>query len=230
MADTTAAGVPAAANQRSYEDYVESQRVPSSALGKDDFLKLLVAQLQYQDPLEPVQDSDFVAQLAQFSSLEQMENMNSTMATFQAYNLAGKYVVADVTLADGSSSVVYGFIDRIVKSNGETYAQIGDMLVKTSAITQVIDQELVTSKNPLLDTSSLIGRKVMAEIYDEDGVTPIAVRGVVTRVGVENGVVYAHLDGGEKVPIANITDIRDADQPWDDEAPPTAGDPPPPGE
>ncbi len=60
-----------------------SQAVRSGdSLGKDDFLKLLLIQLQNQDPSNPVDDREFIAQMATFSSLEQMTNMNKTLESF----------------------------------------------------------------------------------------------------------------------------------------------------
>lgn len=63
-----------------------------SNLGKDEFLKILIAQLQHQDPLNPMDDREFIAQMAQFSSLEQMMNMSKTLESFVASQQDGRMV------------------------------------------------------------------------------------------------------------------------------------------
>ena len=80
-----------------------NERVASNELGKDDFLKLLITQLQNQDPTEPMENQEFIAQMAQFSSLEQMTNMSTSfakMASFissqEAANTLGKTVELNV--------------------------------------------------------------------------------------------------------------------------------------
>lgn len=64
-----------------YEDFVKQKQnaAPNQEMDRDAFLKLLMTQLQNQDPMNPMEDTEFVSQMAQFSSLEQMTNMNETM-------------------------------------------------------------------------------------------------------------------------------------------------------
>lgn len=86
-------------NQRLGNEVGDALRVAGSSLNKDDFLKILLTQLTHQDPTQPMDDREFVAQMAQFSTLEQMTNLNSEMARVagivgrgQALQLLGKMV------------------------------------------------------------------------------------------------------------------------------------------
>lgn len=82
-------------------------------LGKDAFLKILITQLTHQDPLDPLKDKDFIAQMAQFSTLEQMTNMNKSIEQMLALNKA--------------SAVSY--IGRVIEYKGDNglpaYSQVG---------------------------------------------------------------------------------------------------------
>ena len=115
-----------AALSRRVEDFnrtLTPGRVPQPELGKDDFLKLLITQLSHQDPTQPLQDREFVAQMAQFSTLEQMTNMNGELskvlgllARSQAVNLLGK----TVEIAQGQGSIT----GRVEAISGSQYPQV----------------------------------------------------------------------------------------------------------
>ncbi len=92
-------------------------------LGKDEFLELLVTQLQHQDPLDPMDDKEFIAQTAQFSSLEQMQNLNTNMKALMDYqklgeasNLVGREVEV---LNSESGENITGEVDKIVKGDDD---------------------------------------------------------------------------------------------------------------
>ena len=109
---------------------VVNGRQTSNQLGKDDFLKLLITQLSNQDPTNPMEDTQFIAQMAQFSSLEQMTNMSSSfekMASFlnatEAANTVGKTVelnVGDVTTSGVVEAATRGANPQILV-NGAYY-------------------------------------------------------------------------------------------------------------
>ena len=106
----------------------------TSALGKDEFLNLLVTQLQYQDPLEPSSDTEFIAQMAQFSSLEQMQNLNDSFGTFQSFSMVGKYVTANY-----GTETIEGYIEDVVTAGNETYAVIDGTSININDIYKVTD-------------------------------------------------------------------------------------------
>jgi flagellar basal-body rod modification protein FlgD len=114
---------------------------PAAQLGKDDFMMLLVKQLQYQDPSNPTDSSQFMSQLAQFSSLEQMTNVNKTLdgisnaaQVSQGVELLGKYLT--FTRSDGSTG--NGIASSIsVADGGSVVLDVGGEKVQPGQITAV---------------------------------------------------------------------------------------------
>jgi flagellar basal-body rod modification protein FlgD len=92
----------------SFNKAIEQGKKPSQNLGKDDFIKILITQLTHQDPTAPMEDKEFIAQMAQFSSLEQMTNMAkdfSRIAGLVAGSEASASLGRSVELADGDRTV-----------------------------------------------------------------------------------------------------------------------------
>jgi flagellar basal-body rod modification protein FlgD len=101
----------------------------SSTLGKDDFLKILITQLKNQDPMQPLQDKDFIAQMAQFTSVEQLTNMATEMKTLSqslgiASGLIGKEVSWSSSDSTGKQVVKSGVVDSITFNGGIQYANV----------------------------------------------------------------------------------------------------------
>lgn len=125
--------------QSPYADYrVAGNR---GQLGKDDFLALLVAQLKYQDPMNPASNTEFIGQLAQLQALEQAQQMNEALLALgylsqmsQASSLIGRTVSA-ITLADGPIS---GTVSEVRLVDGVAELMVGGVPVQLHEITKVL--------------------------------------------------------------------------------------------
>ena len=114
-----------------------SDRAVGGELGKDEFLQLLVCQMKNQDPLEPEKDTQFIAQLAQFSALEQMQNLNETAVNSQAFGLVGKAVVLNTKSTNGSITEVQGVVDYIAVKNGTAQLSVNGQLYSIDDLVEV---------------------------------------------------------------------------------------------
>ncbi len=124
----------------------ETEKKTGSALDKDDFLMLLVTQMKYQDPLEPESNTEYVAQLAQFSSLEQMQNLNSTATNTSAYTLVGKQVRIRETSDTGAEREVQGMVEYVKMENGKPYVSVNGEMYSYDDIVEVIDDNYLISQ------------------------------------------------------------------------------------
>ncbi|WP_432737845.1 flagellar hook assembly protein FlgD [Maridesulfovibrio sp. FT414] len=203
-----------------------NQPTHKSSLGQDDFLKLLLTQMQNQDPANPMEDKEYMAQMAQFSSLEQLTQLNGSMKTMIDNNAQDQMVSA------------VGFIGKEVRAEGYNVSRTGDKVSKVfyglgesvaNAFINIYD-----NNNNLIRTEQLGSKAEGTYEYEwdgkdwsgkeaPDGVYTIAmaaedadgkpvmikteVSGEVTGVVAENGQQYLHLKDGRYINFLNIREV-----------------------
>ena len=193
------------------------------SVGKDEFMKLLLAQLKNQDPLKPMDGTDFAAQLAQFSSLEQLSNLNTAIQTqsvnqmtlgyAQSVNMIGKEVVASgntvtangqptdlsYNLANDAQSVTISIMDKngkLVQTLNESAQKAG--INKTTWDCSAVEKGDYTYQVTAKDSSNgLVTADTMAT-------------GLVTAVHFRNNQILATVNGHE-VSLSDITEIKQPD-------------------
>ena len=117
------------------------KKTGNDSLGKDAFLQLLVAQMKYQDPLEPTSNTEYISQFATFSELEQMQNMSATLELSRASTLVGQTVLMKVTDSSGREVTVQGNVDYVVYENNKAYLSIGGSLYSMDDLDTVADKK-----------------------------------------------------------------------------------------
>ncbi len=119
----------------------KAKKTGNSSLDKDAFLQLLVAQMKYQDPLEPTSNTEYISQFATFSELEQMQNMSATLELSRASSLVGQTVLMSVTDSQGRTTTVQGNVDYVSYEGGKAYLSIGGELYSLDDLDKVADKK-----------------------------------------------------------------------------------------
>lgn len=163
-------------------------------LGKDDFLNLLITQLRYQDPMKPMEDKEFIAQMAQFSALEQMQNMNTTFSSVKAFGLMGKYVKA--TIYDektGNSKLIEGLASSVKIDKSKTMVVVKGVEVPVESIFEV-NEKSDYQREGLHVYSHMIGKECSGAVFDPTTNAIVKIKGTVSAVERGKYEDYAVLD------------------------------------
>ncbi len=212
MANTT--GV-SAANSTDYTQ-LTTKKDANSDLDKTAFLNLLMTQLKYQDPLNPTDDKEFIGQMAQFSALEQMNNLNRTSTMTQGYALIGKSVTAEMfNSTTGNTDVITGRVASVTSKNGETYLNIDGKEVPLAKVTNVsgdsTEKDQMNSINSNIAASqsiAVIGKQVQAIIVNDDGSAGSFVEGKVDYVKFVGGRTVLSVNNNE-VYLEEVVSVSD---------------------
>ncbi|MEK5231133.1 flagellar hook assembly protein FlgD [Lysinibacillus sp. FSL K6-0232] len=228
MAEETKSVSGAITDDLYYSNYrPPTKQTGNSDLGKDAFLKLLITQLQHQDPTNPMDDREFISQMAQFSSLKQMQNMTKAMESLlvsqqqtQMMSYASfigqevkwheiteeldeddKPIVAEGTGVIESLKFVDGSVVFLLADGKEiTPGNISGVLGGTGTTS---NGNNATSETPLVQASKLIGKNVTYMEDDQE------LQSRVVSVSNKDGVIYYQLDNGKKLTDKDFTVISE---------------------
>jgi flagellar basal-body rod modification protein FlgD len=189
-------------------------------IGKDEFLKMLIAQLKHQDPLNPMDGTAFTAQLAQFSSLEQLQNINTNLTSFtrqqqslgntQAVNLIGREVLAkgDKIQAEGTPvEVRYQLKGDAATGLVRIYNADGELVDALVFKNQKQGMNTLTWNPP----SSTVGRCTF-EVSAADSAgkavgVDAMIQGEVTGVNYRDGVTYLSV-GNREIAFSDVVSVK----------------------
>jgi flagellar basal-body rod modification protein FlgD len=196
----------------------------AGSLGVDDFFNLLVKQLEYQDPLNPVENTEFTAQLAQFSSLQALKDMKTSMDTLsmlqtstnnlQALSLIGRSVVAQgniVHYSGSSENLNFTLDDRARTVTVKIYDNSGS-IVRTAEMKNASSGDAQFTWDGKDDEGNTVSQgkyyfTVGAEDYEGNSVnTTTYAKGEVTGVRYDDGTTYLTI-GNKDVVLSDIQEI-----------------------
>jgi flagellar basal-body rod modification protein FlgD len=192
----------------------------SNALGQDDFMTMLLAQLQNQDPLNPMNGADFAAQLAQFSSLQQLSNLNQTMSSLPTYlqsfsNAQMVNMIGDDAIVKGNTIDVSGSATNIAFSLPSDI-QSGTITISDSSGNQLGTMQIGSQSAGIntipWDTSNVsTGNYTFTmSAVDKNGTAVTAdtlISGTITGATFKDNTAYLTING-QQVAFSNVVAIN----------------------
>lgn len=197
-----------------------------TTLDQEDFMTILLAQLKYQDPNDPMDDKEMASQVVQYSNLEALNNINegvqslvsslSTDSIASGVNYIGKSIKSsgyNLTVSDGTvSTLYYSLGEAVTNVTANVYDEDGD-LIRTESLgskgtgdyTYVWDGKNTDGTAQADGTYGIIIRAENAE--GKTVVVQSQISGVVTGVKSSSGTVYLELADGRTVELANVTEV-----------------------
>ncbi|MBR4741637.1 MAG: flagellar hook assembly protein FlgD [Desulfovibrio sp.] len=217
---------------KEFSSALAKQSSSGSNMDKEDFLMLLVTQFQYQDPLNPMEDQEFIAQMAQFSSLEQLMNLNDSMQGLtdatenqqmvNATSYIGKQVsitgntIGKVTDGEGKTTIStfrYAFGDNVKEGVLTVTDSTGKAVYTETLAGKMGNQTFEFNWNGLNDKGVVVpdGTYVInLAAYNQAGEAVLSdqvVDATVTSVVNQGDTVYLGLDGGQSMELANVRQV-----------------------
>lgn len=195
---------------------VQKTKTYSDSLDKNAFLNLMVTQLKNQNPLEPMDNTQFISQMAQFSALEQAQNTNQVIKSDSAYGLVNKLVKATYTDETTKEILQVAGVVTMARVDGDKiYVKVGNKEVPYENVKEVTDviseyEQLQTiNQNFRMSAAfNMIGKDVKAKILKEGTKDQYEdITGKVTGVRMDNGSIYAQI-GDKEVSVDAIYQVN----------------------
>lgn len=204
-----------------------SEKKDGKNLDQTDFLTLLVAQLKNQDPMNPMENADFTAQMAQFSSLEQLMNVNENLQILttsanatnsaQAMSLIGKEVKAEGNSIHVKNGVASDISFELPETASKVFINIED---QNGNVVRTIEQSSMSAGPqqvawdgngqygaPLPDglyNYTVVAKDMEGSVLEVDTFT----RGIVDTISFENGIGYIHI-GELKYMLSEVLEVKE---------------------
>jgi flagellar basal-body rod modification protein FlgD len=184
-----------------------ASRKTEQNLSMDDFFQLMVAQLQNQDMFSPTDNSQMINQMAQFSMVNALTDMQELTSTAYGMSLIGKHAVVAFTDANNQMQSAEGLIEGVNLFNGSAEVVIDGEAYGIANVMRVTDAEKNKSESDLVANADLIGMYATAMRGTDEGIE--TVRGAIEQLRVVDGKVRAYI-GGKAYFLYELTELSAA--------------------